>query len=409
MSTNEREERRKDVDENPEQFRDFKRDPKTRKFQLVTKADGSVPSSEDPDKDVCKYGGGFFKINQDRDAEGFAAGVVYMPPPDEDKPKVWICAPLRVAARTRDSHGKAWGRLLQWKDADATPHEWAMPDELIQRDGGVEARCELARQGLAISPAKNARELLPIYLNVCPVDRKVRCVERLGWAKTKDGMTYVLPTEVPDSSSEHVVFQNTHALEPAHSVSGSVTEWRDKIGWFAQGNSRLVFTISASFAGPLLELAGEPPGGFHLRGSSSIGKSITLSVGASVWGDPRTYCRTWRNTVNGLEATAVLHNDGILILDELGQVDPGMWERLHICWPTAKVKGGPTGTVQHGRWRVGGCCFSAPASSRWLRSWRQSTAARRLGRKYVWLKLMPTPGQVGASWNSCTTTRSQKN
>jgi uncharacterized protein (DUF927 family) len=318
---NEHEERRKDVEQNAERFRDFGRDPKTRQFKVVTKADAQA-GDKAPDRDAYRYGGGFFTINEDRDAEGFAAGVVYRPPPDEDKPKVWICAPLRVVARTRDSHGKAWGRLLQWEDADGTAHEWAMPDELVQRDGGVEARCELARQGLAISPARNARDLLAIYLNVCPVDVRVRCVERLGWAKTKDGTTYVLPTEIPDLSSEHVVFQNNHALEPAHFVAGSDAEWRDKIGSLARGNSRVTFTISCAFAGPLLELVNETSGGFHLRGPSTTGKTTALRLSASVWGEPSKYSKTWRATANGLEAMAALHNDGTLILDEIAELDP---------------------------------------------------------------------------------------
>jgi uncharacterized protein (DUF927 family) len=41
-----------------------------------------------------------------------------------------------------------------------------------------------------------------------------------------------------------------------------------------------------------------------------------------VWGDPLTYARAWRATANGLESLASLHNDGLLILDELSQCDP---------------------------------------------------------------------------------------
>ncbi|WP_457589305.1 DUF927 domain-containing protein, partial [Legionella pneumophila] len=33
-------------------------------------------------------------------------------------------------------------------------------------------------------------------------------------------------------------------------------------------------------------------------------------------------CRLWRSTTNGLEGLAALHNDGLLILDELSQMDP---------------------------------------------------------------------------------------
>lgn len=36
-------------------------------------------------------------------------------------------------------------------------------------------------------------------------------------------------------------------------------------------------------------------------------------------GGPRGYMRQWRTTDNALENWAILHNDNLLILDELGQ------------------------------------------------------------------------------------------
>lgn len=62
-------------------------------------------------------------------------------------------------------------------------------------------------------------------------------------------------------------------------------------------------------------------GGFHLRGASSTGKSTALAVAASLFGPP-AYLRTWRHTDNALEGVSVLHSDLLLILDEIGQLDP---------------------------------------------------------------------------------------
>lgn len=61
-------------------------------------------------------------------------------------------------------------------------------------------------------------------------------------------------------------------------------------------------------------------GGVHFRGNSSMGKTTALKIAASVWGRP-TYMQRWRTTDNALESTAVQHCDGLLILDEIGQVD----------------------------------------------------------------------------------------
>ncbi len=196
-------------------------------------------------------------------------------------------------------------------------HQWAMPLALLQGDAS-EVRRELARLGLSISPHKTARDLLATYLQVFHVENRARCVDKLGWHED----LFVTASQTIGNSAEKIVFQNSHTIDSAVSVSGTVDNWRESIGQLAIGNSRLVFAISAAFAPALAKIAGEDSGGFHFRGASSSGKSTALKVAASVWGNPQAYCRLWRSTNNGLEGLAALHNDGLLILDELSQMDP---------------------------------------------------------------------------------------
>ena len=123
----------------------------------------------------------------------------------------------------------------------------------------------------------------------------------------------------------------------------------------AAGNSRLVFALSVAFAGPLADVIGEDSGGFHFRGASSSGKSTALKAAASVWGSPDTYPRLWRATANGLEGLAALHNDCLLILDELSQMDPkeaGEASYL-LANGLGKARASRTGTArQSARWRL---------------------------------------------------------
>jgi putative DNA primase/helicase len=93
------------------------------------------------------------------------------------------------------------------------------------------------------------------------------------------------------------------------------------VGALCAGNSRLVFAVACAFAGPLMRPAGMESGGFHYRGDSSSGKTTALKLAASVYGGP-SYLQRWRATDNALEATAAQHSDGLLILDELAQIDP---------------------------------------------------------------------------------------
>lgn len=228
-----------------------------------------------------------------------------------------ISSRLNIVALTRDVKGGEWGRLLEWRDKDGALHRWAMPLELLQGDG-TDVRRELVRQGLHLETSKTARERLTAYINSWPVERLARCVDKLGW----NGASYVTPLGAIGEGAEPVVFQNSSAIDPAISTSGSLQEWRDTVAFWAQGNSRLIFAISAALAGPLADITAEDSGGFHLIGASSSGKSSTLKVAGSVWGAPNSYVRSWRSTTNALEGLAALHNDGTLILDELSQMDP---------------------------------------------------------------------------------------
>lgn len=263
------------------------------------------------DTQSCSYGGGRFETSE--------LGVFFIGTDKDgnEKHPIWVCSPLRVVAMTRDGKSGEWGRLLEWRDADGVRHQWAMPLELTQGDGS-DVRRELARFGVQISPSRSARDLLASYIQVWPVEARARCVDRLGW----HGGVYVTPSESIGQHEELVVFQNAQALEPSHAACGTVGEWRNSVGRLAAGNSRLVFALSVAFAGALADVAGEDSGGFHLRGKSSSGKSTALKVAASAWGNPAAYPRLWRATSNGLEGLAALHNDGLLILDELSQMEP---------------------------------------------------------------------------------------
>jgi putative DNA primase/helicase len=183
------------------------------------------------------------------------------------------------------------------------------------------------------------------------MDVRARCVDRLGW----HGGVYVMPGEIVGHNGETVVFQNPQGIEPAFSLSGTVEQWRNNIGNLARGNSRVIFSICTAFAGTLLNPAGEDSGGFHFRGPSSIGKSTAQKIGASLWGAPEHYCHGWHTTTNGLEGLANLHNDNVLFLDELSQVDPreaGAAAYL-LANGKGKVRANRTGAArQSASWRL---------------------------------------------------------
>lgn len=230
----------------------------------------------------------------------------------------FISSPILVIAKTRDSTGNAWGRLLQWHDDERRLHQWAMPMNLLKGDGS-DIRGELFDQGVMISPEKKSRDLLSVYLGSYPIDTFALCVDRLGW----HGLRYVMPQQTyGQQDGQLTVFQQTSVMAASFYAQGSLADWQQQISQPCANHNRLVFALACAFAGQLLEPLNEQSGGFHIRGNSSSGKSTALKIAGSVWGNSEQVIRQWRATSNALEGIAAMHNDGFLGLDEISQCDP---------------------------------------------------------------------------------------
>jgi putative DNA primase/helicase len=244
-----------------------------------------------------------------RDAEG------------NEKRPVWLCTRLVVTARTRTDEASGWGYLLEFTDPDGNAKTWAMPSALLSGEG-AEWAGRLRDMGLRMATGPRPRNLVAHYIDTRNPPERVICTDRVGW----HGPVYVLPSgsiaaPAVAATGRRYVFQSDSGMEDTFRRLGDLAAWQRTVAAPAAGNSRIVFALCCAFAGPMLRLAGMESGGFHLRGGSSQGKTTALKVAASVWGRP-SYMQRWRTTDNALEATAVQHCDGLLILDEFGQLDP---------------------------------------------------------------------------------------
>ena len=236
---------------------------------------------------------------------------------ERERAPEWVCSPLAVTATTRNGDGDEWGRYLEFPDRDGLPHGWAMPMTMMASDG-TELRAELLRQGLEIASDGNRRKRLLEYIQWAKPGTVARCVTRTGW----HGDAFALPTRTFNDADEPVIYQTATLEGIALSQAGTLDGWREQVAMPCAGNSRLVLALAAGFAGPCLGLLGVEGGGLHYRGGSSVGKSTALQIAGSLFGAPDRFVRTWRQTDNGLEGVASLHSDLLLILDEIGELDP---------------------------------------------------------------------------------------
>jgi uncharacterized protein (DUF927 family) len=247
-------------------------------------------------------------------------GVWYHEPPDPSgitPPPFWICAELRIVGATRDEHHDNHGHALEFRDRHGHLQRWAMPLELLE--DRREYRRVLRRLGLCMKNSKQGVDLLQLYLDLCDAERKMLAVEKTGW----HGQVYILPDAAigQRDADEQIVLQGLDMTNEGYRQRGTVEAWQETIAALCVGNSRLLLAVSMAFAAPLLTPLGIEGGGVHLRGPSSEGKTTAALVAASVWGEPGRV-ESWRATCNGLEGVAAFHNDNLLLLDELKEIDP---------------------------------------------------------------------------------------
>lgn len=232
-------------------------------------------------------------------------------------PAAWVCSPFTVKWRARSLDGLRWCFILEITDRDGAKRTVMLMDaDIGGQDGGWHR--VLSDAGLPIHP-KRRGELGQYLLLECDSAPRARTVEKTGL----HGDCYVLPHRTIGKSDEPFLFTGQGSTD-ANVESGTAEEWRDAVGRLCPGNSRLVLSVAAALAAPLLPLSGiSDSGGFHVYGESSKGKTTSMVVAASVNGRPAAYILTWRNTGNAVEGVAARHNHRLACFDEIGAVGAG--------------------------------------------------------------------------------------
>jgi putative DNA primase/helicase len=240
---------------------------------------------------------------------------------DTDVEPLFICSPLKILAHTRSDDSDNWGKLLEWSDYDLVKHKWAMPMDELAGDGKDWLK-RLMGEGLRVGSSRKAKERLSDFIQSSDPQARARCVTRPGW----HAAAYVdLAGAINAPDGEAIILQTSADWPRGFDSKGSIEDWKAQVSQYCRRNPLLLFGVSVAFAAKLLGPLRLENAGFHLRGTSSKGKTTLIQVAASVDGDGAEkggFIENWRATANGLEAVCERHNDSILPLDELAQCDP---------------------------------------------------------------------------------------
>ncbi|WP_426344241.1 DUF927 domain-containing protein [Pseudoduganella sp. R-32] len=268
---------------------------------------------------------------------------------DVELPPVWLCDRLEIIGRGEDDAGRGY-RIVRWNSrGSGTERVNAFPLAMI---GEREGWAMLRERGLAIATTRAALEKLSGYLQTEGSDELYFVTESGGWTHG----AYVLPNgKVLGTPTAPLFYRGDKSGANAYMTKGTVEEWRETVARLAQGNTRPMLSLAVAFAAPLLHFSGLESGGFHLYGPSGAGKTTSAKVGASVWGTPSEQVLNWDATALALANAAAARNDGLMLLDEMGQGNPEAvsMAAYRLFNGTGKMQGAKDGgNREQARWRV---------------------------------------------------------
>jgi len=231
-------------------------------------------------------------------------------------PPLWLCDRLEIAGRGIDESGEHY-RILRWHSrGNHQEQQLALNLGMV---GERQSWAILRAGGLAMASSRRPLEHLAAWLQTGGEDLMHTVSHRGGWNLG----AYVLPSgEIIGKPSGPLFYNGDRSHAPAYRTRGTAESWRDNVARPCHGNTRPMLAIGAALAAPLLNLVGLESGGFHLFGPSGCGKTTSANVGASIWGMPREQVLNWDATALALANAAAARNDGLMLLDEIGQGNP---------------------------------------------------------------------------------------
>lgn len=175
---------------------------------------------------------------------------------------------------------------------------------------------QLADRGVLVT-SESAKELVKYLSDVISLNAReiplYNSIGRLGWIDG-DFIPYNDSVKYDGDADFKSIYDNV-------TYEGSYDLWLEHIKELREDiNIRLV--LAASFASPLIEVVGALPFILHLWGTTGFGKTVTLMVASSVWGNPEMGCltRTMNMTANAMARTSAFLYNIPFCADELQQI-----------------------------------------------------------------------------------------
>jgi uncharacterized protein (DUF927 family) len=223
---------------------------------------------------------------------------------------------LEAIAFVNNPNGDGASIQIEFKTIRHKIQRWTMPRGAIVCETS-QMLAELQNRGYFFDISK--KKQLVEYLNALggEIAKTYTITDTTGWI---DG-SYVTQNKTYSTNGDSdLKFRDVEPIADSISeIKGTLAEWQAEVGTKCAHNSRLIFALGTGLAAPLQPLVDVESGGFHVVGTTSVGKTTMLRVGSSVVGIKDI--PHWRTTTNGLESIACAHNHMLLPLDEISQAE----------------------------------------------------------------------------------------
>lgn len=250
----------------------------------------------------------------------------------------------------RKTQRQTWRHHFTITERNGHQSRFELPREKLAGNGASAIRL-LTKAGVHVVGRDGAQKALVQFLRFKPKHEIVR-MARVGWAQINEHWIFVRPDQVitpanmPRANHTTYLLDATATLHGLH-VAGSVKEWATEIAAPFEGDSNIALAFGVFLAAPLLEFAGDPGGGFHIFGQSTIGKTMASAAGQSIYGQPHETANdafgvSWGGTEAGFDALALARTDLGLPLDEITLANPRTAEQ--VIYKVASGTKGPRAT-----------------------------------------------------------------
>ena len=223
----------------------------------------------------------------------------------------------------------------RWQTVIAEKNTLASKNKILQ----------LANTGIEVNE-NNAKDLIIYISDLLTINTETipcnKAITHLGWTEN-EFIPYTKDYKFDGDRSFEPVFKDIKE-------KGDYEVWRETVKELRSNSETLQFMIASSFASILIELLHINPFIVHLWGKSNTGKSVSLIVAMSIWGNPAVgnLVKNLNSTNVGLERLSAFLKNIPFAGDELQAIKNKYADFNELIYKLTQGEGKARGTVDGG-------------------------------------------------------------